>query len=412
MPVILAALIACAAAVPAASATAATRSVPTGFYGVDMDPWAMQRQGVDIPAELALAARSGVESVRIPIYWFDVQTYGSVNSVPTALKTEFTRPADGSPPFRWGRLDSFFAAAAEHSIRVLPIVLGAPRWAADTRLNRALPIPRSPSEYAAFSSALAHRYGPSGEFWQANPSLPQAPVREWQIWNEPDIEAFWPQHAGEAQSVSIGGVQHKSTAFRFAPTYLELLRAARTAIKGVDPGSTVLLGSLTNSAWKSLQLIYSAGGHGLFDGVAANIFSKSPKNIPVAIKRIRSVMSAHGDSRLPYTVTEYSWAAPKGVLAPTLHMSWLATSQTTQARNAAAAMRSFKAARQQLRVNSTYWYTWASTASGAASVWDYAGMRVGPASQLQSRPVLASFAQLALAAEGCRSKLDSGACIA
>ena len=40
-------------------------------------------------------------------------------------------------------------------------------------------------------TALIGRYGENGTFWTENPELPQAPVRTWQIWNEPHLRFQW-----------------------------------------------------------------------------------------------------------------------------------------------------------------------------------------------------------------------------
>ena len=394
----------------AGAVDASARSVPQGFFGVDMDPWTLMRNGHDINYELSTAAASGVESVRIPLYWFDVQPYSSIERVPAGTLPAMTPAPDGGAPSRWGNLDTFVTAAANRGIRILPIIIGAPQWAADTRWDKTLKIPSDPATYARFSAALVNRYGSNGTFWTSNPSITKTPITTWQIWNEPDIDRYWPQHLGETQTVSVNGRVKRVKGLNFAPTYTVLLRAARAAIKQADPSAQVMLASMTNKAWYSLKLLYASGARGNFDEVGANVFSKTPANLITAIKEIRSTMAANGDSRLPYSATEYSWSSSVGAIPLTAHMGWLVTSVTNQAKNAGAAMDLFIRYRSTLKLKGTYWYTWASDDSGTDSVWDYAGMRKVGVSSVSSKPVLATFAKKALAAEGCARKAVATSC--
>ena len=375
-----------------------------------MDPWALVRGGHDINAELATAAASGVESVRIPLYWFEVQPYSAMDRVPADTASAMTPAADGGAPFRWGNLDTFVTAAANRGIRILPIIIGAPQWAADARWNKALKIPEDPATYARFSGALASRYGQQGSFWVDNPGVTKTPITTWQVWNEPDIDRYWPQHLGETQTVVVAGKTKRVKGLNFAPSYTALLRPARAAIKQADPSAHVMLASMTNRAWSSLKLIYASGARGSFDEVGANVFTKTPANLVTAIAQIRSTMAAYGDSRIPYSATEYSWSSSGGSIPITAHMGWLVTSITNQAKNAGTAMDLFVRSRASLKIKATYWYTWASDDRGADSVWDYAGMRRVGASSVTSKPVLATFAKKALAAEGCTRKAVATAC--
>jgi len=391
-------------------ASAAPRKVPQGFFGVDMDPWQLSRLGSTVDAEMAAAAASGVESVRIPLYWFDIQPYATWSDIPWALRGRYTASPDGGAPYNWAAADAFMTAASRTGIRVLPIVLGAPRWAADPSSNRAIPVPTSPSRYAEFCAAAVARYGTRGSFWAAHPELTANPVTAWQIWNEPDLDRFWPQHSGETQSVTVNGQTKRLKGLGFAPSYVALLKAARTRIKATDSNAKVMLASMTNLAWFSLKLVYASGARGSFDEVGANVFSKTAPNIVSAVKTIRATMAANHDSSLPYSVTEYSWASGTGSIDPTSHMGWLVSSQADQAKKAGLAIDQFLASRVSLKLKATYWYTWGSSDSGVASVWDYAGLRrLRPGANL-SKPVLATFAKKALAAEGCRTKTVATAC--
>ena len=394
-----------------APASALSRSVPQGFFGVDMDPWALSDAGKNIDAELSTAASNGVESVRVPVYWFDAQPYSAMDRVPATAQPSFTPATDGGAPNRWGAIDAFMRATSSRGIRVLPVVMGAPRWAAEAPANKAINSPADPQTYARFLTALVERYGPAGSFWSENPDLAATPITTWQIWNEPDLAYYWPQHAGETQTVAVNGKIKRVRGLGFAPSYTRLLRAAHSAIRKADPNAQVLLASLTNRAWLSLKQVYSSGARGNFDQVGANIFSKTPANLVTAIKTIRSIMAANGDSRLPYVATEYSWSSGIGAIPFSSHMGWLVTSATNQARNAGQAMDLFTKYRTSLKLRGAFWYTWASPDSGVDSVWDYAGLRKVAPTAVTSKPVLATYARKALLAEGCATKQIATDCV-
>ncbi|MEI7889895.1 MAG: hypothetical protein WCI34_06260 [Actinomycetes bacterium] len=397
------------AAFPAVS-SASRRMVPQGFFGVDMDPAQITRLGGNLDTELSTAAASGVESVRAPLYWFEVQPYATWAAVPSALRGHFTPSPDGGAPYNWTATDTFMTATAQVGIQVLPILLGTPKWASDPNYAGTFQIPASPTRFADFCAAAVQRYGPDGSFWTEHPSIPRVPVSRWQVWNEPDLDRYWPQHKGETQTVTVSGRTKRLKGLGFAPSYVALLRQAAARIRATDSTAHVMLASMTNLAWSSLTLLYASGARGNFDEVAANVFSKTAPNIVSAVKTIRSTMATNRDSAIPYSVTEYSWSSASGIISPSVHMGWLVSTQVVQAKNAALAIDQFLKNRATLKLKSTFWYTWGSSDTGIDSVWDYAGMRRVAPGQTISKAVLATFAKKALAAEGCRTKTVATAC--
>ena len=398
---ILGTLVAPAQAASARGHSASTRSVPQGFAGVTMDPWEMKRDRIDVNAEMQRAAAAGVETVRFPIYWFDLQHY-----------------ENGS--FNWTALDEFIGAAARAHMGLMANLLGAPRWAADPRYldgstSVTLTIPRDPNEFAAFASAVVSRYKPGGQFWVNNPSLTRPNFRYWQVWNEPDFTRFWPQHLGERQTVKIGRKKVTSSDFRFAPTYLELLRPASAAIRAADPTAKIMLGSMTNLAWESFSRLYKAGGKslvasGLFDAVGLNIFTSTPANLMTSVSKTRAILKANGDGGAPIALTEYSWSSSKGITFPDMKVSYINVTKAKQASNLTTAFSLLQRNRSALGIDSLYWYSWATPDSGTATTWDYTGLRGYPNGTPTDKPALVAFSKVALAAEGCTAKTFADSC--
>jgi hypothetical protein len=119
-------------------------------------------------------------------------------------------PAPGV--YDWSAFDRVVAAARTRGLRVLPILLGAPEWARRRAcVQRWTCPPRDMDEFADFASAAASRYTEEG-------------VRSWEIWNEPNIDAFWVRPDPRA--------------------YAAMLRRSARAIRSVDPKATVVFGGL------------------------------------------------------------------------------------------------------------------------------------------------------------------------
>ena len=76
------------------------------------------------------------------------------------------------------------------------MVTAAPRWARKYPGKAGSP-PKRVADYTAYLSALAKRYGPKGTFWSENPTVPKRPIREWQIWNEPNLPYQWARAKGQ-----------------------------------------------------------------------------------------------------------------------------------------------------------------------------------------------------------------------
>ncbi len=158
--------------VPAATSHA---RVPASFFGVMADGPLLGPQA-DLGAEARLMRRAGVGSMRVAFYWRDLQ------------------PQPG--PVAWAQTDRIVEAAARARVRVLPILVRAPGWAAggDER-EGAVP---AADQYGAWVGEVVRRYGPSGSFWAENPGVPKTPVRQWQVWNEPDITRYLTPPAGRS----------------------------------------------------------------------------------------------------------------------------------------------------------------------------------------------------------------------
>lgn len=203
---------------------------------------------------------------------------------------------------RRGRLDfsfydGFVAAAAQHGIRVMPILFNAPRHRSTRPAKRALRgtyPPKKASEFARFARAAARRYGPGGAFWREHPSIPARPIQAWQIWNEPNLDVYW---------------QPKSR----ATAYVRLLRASAKAIRAVDPAAEIVSAGIPDSRsgirmTPFIRQMLKAGAGRSMDTLAVNPYATSPAGVIGILRRARGALDRRGATGIAIRATELGWA--------------------------------------------------------------------------------------------------------
>jgi hypothetical protein len=356
-------------------------AVPAGFVGVDVDgPVFGQNDTIDLDRQVGTMVANGVESVRVAFNWAAAEPYASWSKVPTMDRDEYTN-VDGKP-FLFTQTDAVVGAAAAHDVTVLPTVLYTPSW--DARDNKRGPIntPRRTGPYGGYLTALIGRYGPHGSFWKANPQIHRLPIRSWQIWNEENLTYYWPQP--------------------FASSYVGLLRTAHAAIRKADPGAKVVLGALTNLAWKSIGQIYKIGGaRNLFDVASINGFTKLPADVILYMRFMRDAMIHFNDGRKPLLATEISWPSAQGKSHQKFDFD---TTEAGQARDIAALLPMIGANYKSLRLAGFYYYTWMGDESDRSLAFNFAGLLRFDDNKVTIKPALGAFRRAALALEHCKRK--------
>lgn len=358
-------------AAPAQAGRHHHRTVPFGFLGVTADG-PVFRDTATTSSETRLMARSGVETIRVAFYWSLAQPYRAESDVPADQISRFA--FDSGPPTDFDPTDSVVAAAARRGMRVLPVVQGAPAWSSYRSLGTSSP-PRSNAAYARYLTLLVQRYGPSGSFWDDHPELRREPIRSWEVWNEPDLPAYWGRRP-------------------WAPSYVRLLRTAYRAVHRADRHAKVVLGGLTNFTWKDLKLVYRAGGRRYFDVASIHPFTRRLSGWVKILRWCRGAMDRAGDRRKPILISEFSWPSAAG---RHLAVSYgFELSERGQARYLVAATREVVRLRKRLRIVGLYWFTWLSPRLGSPLSFDYAGLRrLSSGRRIVSKPAFYAFRALA-----------------
>jgi hypothetical protein len=187
-------------------------------------------------------------------------------------------------PYWIGRIDTFINMARARGIRPMVTLYQTPAWARPAGTSNRVP-PSDPATYASFARWAA-------QHWAGR-------VAAWQVWNEPNLEEYWP------------GTD--------AARYTGLLRAAYPAFKAGDPTALVVAGAVSynDDAW--LRRMYEAGAAGSFDVLSTHPYqgpADAPPEVPddgnrwhlTHVPAVRNLMVAYGDGAKPIWFTEFGYS--------------------------------------------------------------------------------------------------------
>jgi hypothetical protein len=258
---------------PASSAEARTDTF-TGIVAEQVFAWDGERRD----RELARIASAGVQVIRQPLRWAEIER--------TRGRYDFSR---------W---DGYVAALARHGIQLLPVLTDPPPFrsaAPGSGAARGLYPPRRARDMAAFAGRAARRYGPGGSFWRANPELPEAPIRSWQVWNEPNLPVYWRPRP------RAGG-------------YARLLAEVARGLRKVDPRVEVVSAGIPQSTMRGsvpqltyIRQLYAAGAGRNFDMLGIHSYTDTHPRLVRQLEGIRrTVRRARDDA--PLWITEIGWA--------------------------------------------------------------------------------------------------------
>jgi hypothetical protein len=269
-------IIGLAAGVLLTSAAPAHAAVPKDFFGVVTEDVfagnAAYRDGT-----LAQQSSIGVGLIRQTFHWKQIET--------------------SRGHYDWSAYDAYMAATASHGIRVLPILFDPPAFRAKvSRKTSATYPPRRYADLGTFGAAVVRRYGPNGSFWSQNPGLPRLPITAYQIWNEPNIPAYWPSGPNPRQ-------------------YARLLKAAARGIRGADRRAEIVTAGMPDShlsrpgdVFAYVKSLLRAGARGSFNTLAVNPYGKTSGQLLGKIQRFRSILNRGHDRSAKIWVTEFGWS--------------------------------------------------------------------------------------------------------
>ena len=250
---------------------AAFGAAPASVFGVAAGGAIQNEDSATLTRDVDTYDRMGAGWIRFDVNWAMVQRRGPES-------------------YDWTPFDRLVAAARARGLQALGTILYTPSWArpAGTSATWAPDAAR----YAAFAGAAAAHFAALG-------------VHAYEIWNEPNIVAFWKPRPSAAR-------------------YAELLEAASAAVKGADPQAIVLTGGTSPASTDGtnvspvdfLRGIYAAGARGSFDAVGHHPYCwpadpgearswSAWYQMVGASTSLRTVMTANGDAGKRIWATEF-----------------------------------------------------------------------------------------------------------
>lgn len=231
-------------------------------------------------------------------------------------------PSDNN--FSWDTYDAVITKYEEHNIRPLGLLTYSSQWASSN------PGADDFEFYYPDLVAWEDYVGEVAEHYAGR-------VDHWEIWNEPNHEAFWKSD-----------VQQYATHFAVAVD----------AIKEVNPDATVVLGGLSGADAEFLDDLYNElNDKSDIDVVAVHPyrvvgtnFNYSPEqtvdglnSLPTDLYNIKAVINRHGQTDTAIWITEAGWTTYEDGVTPLLQAQYL--------------MRYYTIALSIPNVRKVFWYT-------------------------------------------------------
>ncbi|PPG53169.1 hypothetical protein C5C24_02930 [Rathayibacter sp. AY2B3] len=185
--------------------------------------------------------------------------------------------------FDWAKFDQAVAISQARNVDMIAKLAYSAPWASSAPAGTAAEDaqyypPRSNADFAAYAAATVARY--------------KDRVHVWEVWNEPNTDYYWRGGATAGQ-------------------YGEMLKAAYTAIKAVDPTATVLVGGLDQFSDPFMAGVLAAGAGDSFDGLAIHTYTVdgAPETgaIPTYLDAAQNFLARSAPGRSLW-ITEVSWA--------------------------------------------------------------------------------------------------------
>jgi hypothetical protein len=236
----------------------------------------------------------------------------------------------------------------------LLVVAGCPPWACDEISGPPVSADSLDAQHRFVHDAVV-RYGHGGSFWREHPELPNAPVTDWQVWNEVNSREFWKPGPSAAD-------------------YARFLRDESAVIRGADPAATVVLSGLTNYGQVPLvdflrQLYAQPGFRDSFDVAALHAYAGDDRAVGRLLDASHRVMAEAGDGGRATWITEMGW----GTSTPTF------ASPTTPARQAELLRSTYDmliGCRGRWNLGRAYWFAYRDIDPPPGQA-DYAGFHTG-----------------------------------
>jgi hypothetical protein len=190
-----------------------TRAATTHEVGVSTGATLLRMKDSRLNQRLIDIQRLGATWIRIDFNWPAIQ------------------PANGKT-YNWKMYDRIVRIAGTRNLKILAVLGYTPRWAQEPRCAKLVITlaagqkcnPKNTEVFARFTRAAALRYKGTS-------------VRAWEIWNEPNLSAYW--ETAQPANDPIKNAVHADAA-----AYAKFANAAALQIRHNAPGTVVMTGGL------------------------------------------------------------------------------------------------------------------------------------------------------------------------
>ncbi len=252
----------------------------------------------EVMEHLDLIESLGVKNVRLLVPWVFIQQQDPMGG-----------PVDWDQDLDWAKLDQIVQEVDRRGLGILGVLQWSPDWATDGTVGSGHP--NDVQDFADFAAAVAERY--------------RDEITAYEVWNEPNASFFWnPIDPAE---------------------YTNLLKAAYTSLKAVNPDITVVgavvsatltWGDTTMNPVDFVAAMYEAGADGFFDAISFHPYNFDTKFseqddldwrelMPLfQVQKIRELMDQHlapGEEQLKIWISEYG--LPTSVVTPEKQLAFM-----------------------------------------------------------------------------------------
>lgn len=252
----------------------------------------------EVMEHLDLIESLGVKNVRLLVPWVFIQQQDPMGG-----------PVDWDQDLDWAKLDQIVQEVDRRGLGILGVLQWSPDWATDGTTGSGHP--NDVQDFADFAAAVAERY--------------RDEITAYEVWNEPNASFFWnPIDPAE---------------------YTNLLKAAYTSLKAVNPDITVVgavvsatltWGDTTMNPVDFVAAMYEAGADGFFDAISFHPYNFDTKFseqddldwrelMPLfQVQKIRELMDQHlapGEEQLKIWISEYG--LPTSVVTPEKQLAFM-----------------------------------------------------------------------------------------
>ncbi len=296
------------------------------FYGI-------APEGTQSPTDYARMSAGGLGTVRVVLQWSTVE-------------------ATEKGVYDWSSFDLLLSQLSIAGLEPVATVFGTPGLYSPEVTDAPTNDEETFDAWTDFIGAAAARYGPNGDFWpvfeEANPGETPQPIREWEVWNEPNSSTFWsPTPDPDA--------------------YAALVKRSARALDEADNEVQLMTGGMfatpqSDGAIVSYDFIEDLFGHSGIDE-AVDLVGVHPygPDIDAVTSQVEDTRKAIDDSGSDagLWVTEIGWGSNN------LGEVDLSTTPEGQADLLTESFQTLYDSREEWGVDGVIWYTWHDSTEGS-----------------------------------------------